>query len=136
MNEMDRLHRLAAQENADDDAGSSSNALTCDPASGDCFTAAGRFISRPAVVQYPNDYRLVHGRLAGLRQDVAFNHAWVEEGEMVHDVSNGGHVVATARGYYAAQQVQAVRKYTPAEALREMVASGHWGPWDDPTSRE
>ena len=43
---------------------------------GDCFEAAVRFIQDPAVLEWSEDYYLVHGNAAALRQDEAINHAW------------------------------------------------------------
>lgn len=97
---------------------------------GDCFEAAAKFVQQPSVVDYPDDYRLVHGNIAALRQDEAVNHAWVEEGDIVHDVSNGDHVVFSKQAYYERQRVTNVRTYTVEEALRLCIQHGHWGPWD------
>jgi hypothetical protein len=67
---------------------------------GDCFEAAGKFISRPSIVDYPDDYRLVHGNVAKLRQDEPLNHAWTEEGDLVHEVSKGRRDVYSKAAYY------------------------------------
>ena len=98
---------------------------------GDCFEAAGKFVRAPEVVEYPDDYRLVHGNVAKLRQNEAVNHAWVEEDdEIVHEVSNGRNDVYMKKVYYEKHQVSNVRAYTVEEALLLLVQHGHWGPWD------
>jgi hypothetical protein len=95
------------------------------PAVGDCFVAAGKFISSKSVVDFPRDYRLVHGNLASLRQDVAVNHAWVEEDDLVHEVSNGQKKVFPKDAYYGAHGVTTVRRYTSEEALVLMLRHEH-----------
>ena len=97
---------------------------------GDCIEAAGKFITGSDVVAYPDDYRLVHGNVQRLRQDVAVNHAWVEEGEVVHEVSNGRQLAFLKEAYYRSHGVKNVRRYTPGEALVLCLDRGHWGPWD------
>lgn len=98
---------------------------------GDCFEAAGQFVRDREVFDYPDDYRLVHGNVAKLRQNETVNHAWVEEeDEIVHDVSNGRCNVYLKKLYYEKHQITNVRKYTPEEALCLMIRHGHWGPWD------
>lgn len=97
---------------------------------GDCFEAAAKFIQQPGVVDWPDDYRLVHGNVARLRQDEAVNHAWVEEGDIVHEVSGGRNLVFSKDEYYKRHQITNVRTYTVLEALEFAVEHGHWGPWD------
>ena len=97
---------------------------------GDCFEAAMKFVSQPEVVDYPDDYRLVHGNVAKLRQNEAVNHAWVEEDEVVHEVSNGRDEVYLKKAYYEKHQITDARTYTVEEALFLLVRHGHWGPWD------
>jgi len=98
--------------------------------SGDCFEAAVKFIQDATVLEWPDDYHLVHGNVAALRQDEAVNHAWVEEGDVVHEVSNGHDLVFFGEAYYARHRVTNIRKYTVSEALRLCVEHGHSGPWD------
>ena len=97
---------------------------------GDCFEAAGKFISHPAVVDYPDDYLLVHGNIAKLRQDEPVNHAWIEEGDFVHEVSGGRREVFSKKSYYEHLGITNVRTYTVEQALLLLVREGHWGPWD------
>lgn len=98
---------------------------------GDCYLAAGKFIGREAVLAFSKDYRLVHGNLARLRQDVRSNHAWVEEADLVHEVSNGQHKVFSRAAYYQVNGVTCIHRYMPEEALRLMIRHGHWGPWEE-----
>ena len=97
---------------------------------GDCYEAAAKLLyahrSCPGIV-------LVHGTvtgqgpIAGLR----YGHAWVEVGDVVLDPSNGRFVVARKPAYYAAGEItEPVACYTFAEAAREMIETGHYGPWE------
>lgn len=99
---------------------------------GDCFEAAAAFVTQEEILTYPDDYKLVHGNVATLRQDEPVNHAWVEEGETVHEVSNGRTNVFWKDDFYARFGITTVRKYTPKQALLLMVRTGHSGPWDEP----
>ena len=97
---------------------------------GDCFEAAAKFISQSAIVDYPDDYRLAHGNVAKLRQDQTVNHAWVEEGDLVHELSNGRHDVYSKHSYYKRHGITSVRTYTVEQALLYLAREGNWGPWD------
>lgn len=108
---------------------------------GDCYKAAGSYISRLACSAQEEGYTLVHGvvngqgSLAGRR----IGHAWVEVDDgpvvMVVDVSNDRHLVMPRDAYYQLGRVvpEECRRYTPEEAIIEMVRSRHWGPWEDKT---
>ena len=73
---------------------------------GDCYEAAGRYLTDAAFVGQADGYTLVHGvvsgqgPLAGRRID----HAWVEVDDgpvvMVVDVSNGRNLVLTRDDFY------------------------------------
>lgn len=112
------------------------------PARGDCFEAAGKYIlankeEQPHLV-------LVHaevtgqGPIAGIR----YAHAWVEDGDLVIDVSNGRDIRMPTIVYYALGNVHGHRppwepnwhKYTVMEAVKNVVKHRHWGPWDLKTS--
>ena len=89
---------------------------------GDCFEAAGRFVREPEVADYPDDYRLVHGNVAKLRQNETVNHAWVEEeDEIVHDVSNGKCNVYLKKLYYEKHQMITVSPFRTSPAAKSFV---------------
>jgi len=96
---------------------------------GDCFEAAAKFVTRQVVLDYPDDYRLVHGNVAKLRQDEPVNHAWVEERDLVHELSNGRHNVYSREAYYDRRGITNTRRYTPEEALTLICRHRNWGPW-------
>ena len=101
------------------------------PPRGDCYEAAAKFMRQSSVTDFPDDYRLVHGNVAKLRQDQPVNHAWVEEAEIiVHEVSNGRNLLFSVQAYYEKHGITNVRRYTVLEALELCVQHGNWGPWD------
>jgi hypothetical protein len=97
---------------------------------GDCFEAAAKFIQQAAVVDWPDDYRLVHGNVATLRQDDAVNRAWVEEKNIVHEVSSGRNLMFSRDDYYERHKITNIRTYTVLQALELALEHGHCGPWD------
>jgi hypothetical protein len=97
-------------------------------ATGDCYEAAFKFVSAHGQ-DAPDRYVLVHGNVAKLEQDEAVNHAWVEEGDIVHEVSKGRHRKFSKRSYYERYDVKNTRRYSFEEALIVSVKSGHYGPW-------
>lgn len=103
---------------------------TLSPSRGDCFQAALKFVQQPGIWDYPEDYRVVHGNAATLRQDETINHAWVEEKDIVHEVSNGQHQIFSKSDYYKHFVITNVRRYTVDEAVSLCIRQGHWGPWD------
>lgn len=97
---------------------------------GDCYEASCKFITTHGD-DAPDQYKLVHGNIATLSQDYAVNHAWIEEGDTVHEVNNGCDVQFPKAAYYERFGVKNVRRYSYGEALIESVRAGHYGPWDE-----
>lgn len=107
--------------------------------SGDCFVVAFQ-------LALANDWTLCHGLVVRHADGLVHAHAWCEY-TVVHDVPvpDGGHVsfpleiaVDRANGndvalpmafYRRAGRCHEVREYSPDEAARIAVASGHYGPW-------
>ena len=95
---------------------------------GDCYVAAGRYIMdnhNPKLV-------LVHGIVTG-QGDIAgiqFGHAWVEDGDMVIDTSNGRDIQLPKQLYYALGNIETTKRYTMEKAMEKMLKIGHYGPWD------
>ena len=96
----------------------------------DCFKAAAKFIQQPRVMNGPDDYRLVHGNVATIQKVGVVNHAWVEEGDFVYELSIGQKRLFSKDDYYKSNQITDVRIYTVTEALKLVDVHGHWGPWD------
>ena len=80
------------------------------------------------------------GAIAGLK----YGHAWVEDGEMVIDVSNGRNIrmpkviyesLANLRRHDSTPPFQPNwHRYTGKQAAAKMVKHRHFGPWDLKTS--
>lgn len=95
-----------------------------------CFRASAEFIQKPHIIDGPDDYRLVHGSLATLQQDVAVNHAWIEEIDFVYELSEGHKILFSKDDYYKKNKIINVRTYTAQEAITLIGVYGHWGPWN------
>ena len=123
---------------------------------GDCYEAAAKYmmsygllgsdlLRAPGVKPNPK-LVLVHaeivgqGAIAGLK----YGHAWVEDGEMVIDVSNGRNIrmpkviyesLANLRRHDSTPPFQPNwHRYTGKQAAAKMVKHRHFGPWDLKTS--
>ena len=97
---------------------------------GDCFEAAYRFLTTRGLGA-PGRYMLVHGNVAKLSQGHCVNHAWVEEGDIVHELSKGRHLQFMKTEYYEFHGVKNVRQYSHKEALMAALTTRHYGPWDE-----
>lgn len=95
-----------------------------------CFRVSAEFIQLPHVTEGPDDYRLVHGNVATLSQDVAVNHAWVEEIDFVYELSEGHKSLFSKDDYYKKAKIINGRTYTAQEAITLIGVYGHWGPWN------
>ena len=103
---------------------------TPDDPRGDCFKAAfDHLVDIGAADLDGEKFILVHGNLAHLPQDTEVNHAWVEEGDTVHEVSNGLNKRIPKDKYYADFQVKNIRRYTLIEAFK-LNGGVHYGPWN------
>ena len=95
---------------------------------GDCYEAAGKYM----LSNSDSGCVLVHGipmgqgPIAGIRM----GHAWVEQGDLVIDNSNGRSVKMPKAVYYALGQIEFTIRYTMAEFMEKVLESKHWGPWD------
>lgn len=99
---------------------------------GDCYRAAGRYILDKGIVN-PN-LTLVHGFVTGQGSisGVRYDHAWIEDGDMVIDKSNGRDLNIPKALYYALGNISPSEsiKYNPSEARKKILDNKHWGPWD------
>lgn len=102
---------------------------------GDCYQAGANLISglgKPVGIS--DDAKLVHGMVAGQGQldGVRFGHCWVEDGDTVYDHSNGRKLDIPKPVYYAIGQIDPKEcyYYTKQEAVKFMVDTGHYGPWE------
>ena len=99
-------------------------------ATGDCYEAAYLFVRRQGEAGR-DKYILVHGNVAKLSQLHAVNHAWVEEDDLVHEVSKGRQLLFSKVEYYELHCVKNVRRYSYTDAVISATKTGHYGPWDE-----
>tara|TARA_B100000508_G_C11210774_1_gene157512 strand:+ start:101 stop:418 length:318 start_codon:yes stop_codon:yes gene_type:complete len=103
---------------------------------GDCYQANGNFI---ITKMGDNDFKLCHGVALLASDKKPFGHCWVEKGGAILDFSNGKKIATTKKKYYelGGIPVSGYKNYlyTPAEAAKKMVETGHWGPWDSKPPR-
>jgi hypothetical protein len=104
------------------------NALTVTTDKGDCYQAAWRHFMEQHEVE-AQECCLVHGNLAHLPQGEAVNHAWIECGEFVRDVTNGVDQTVNRAHYYEVLGVTTTRRYNQFDARLEALKSNHYGPW-------
>jgi hypothetical protein len=99
---------------------------------GDCYCAAGRYlmdhgINKPNLV-------LVHGEVVGQGKisGISYGHAWIEDGDMVIDVSKGKKLELPKVFYYALGQIDESKllKYNLEQMREKILETGQWGPWD------
>jgi hypothetical protein len=95
-----------------------------------CFRASAEFIQIPHVTDGPDDYRLMHGNVAALPQDVEVNHAWIEEIDFVYELSEVHKIMFSKDDNYKKNKIINVRTYTSQEAITRIGVCGHWGPWN------
>ena len=104
--------------------------LLLESAMGDCYQAAGNlaisFVGDPKA-------KLVHGMVngQGSLEGIRFGHSWVEYGNKVLDHSNGKKREMPKSVYYKLGKIKPEQNkyYAPKEAIKWMMKSKHWGPW-------
>ena len=104
------------------------------PAHGDCFKAAAKNMIDNKI---PN-MTLVHAGVTGQGsiEGVRHAHAWNEIGsDVVMDQSNGRNVIMRREQYYKLGKVDEnnpgqYRRYSRDEALKWMVKTHNYGPWE------
>lgn len=101
---------------------------------GDCFVVAGRYILDFKFMKEGGQYTLVHGVVTGQGaiRGIRFLHAWIENGDMVIDKSNGRDLNVPKALYYALGNInpEETVRYTMREAKLKMIETGIFGPWD------
>ena len=109
---------------------------------GDCYKIAGKhMLDNPLTTDI-----LCHGEVMGQGQlgGVKYGHAWIEDGDMVIDRSNGRDLRMPKMIYYAIAKIgqpyfdddgyhpgkENVHRYTHEETMAQIMKYEHWGPWD------
>ena len=94
---------------------------------GTCFKESFHYVERN-----PNMF-LVHGIITvpyGPLEGMSFSHAWVEDGDTVHEISNGNNVRMPRNEYYELQNITQYERYNWTEAREHAVKTRHYGPWN------
>lgn len=106
---------------------------------GDCYEAAVLYLLDHCLgmgVEHPNhNLRLVHGEVAGQGplKGKTFGHAWIEDGDLVIDRSNGRDVRIPKFLYYRVGRIDELDNfhvYTPEEVRKKVAETKVYGPWD------
>jgi hypothetical protein len=110
---------------------------------GDCMDAAANYMMRCHSAFFGEQEKnmkgavLVHALVwgQGTCMGMRFPHAWVENGDIVIDKSNGRDIRMDKRVYYAMGQVKpketgTYKVYTYQEMKKKLTSTHHYGPWD------
>lgn len=89
---------------------------------GDCYKKSYRHC-------VSNGGTLVHGTVSNV-SGKRFPHAWIEDDEVVHDLTKNVKMNKKTFYDYAKVDKKSVRKYDPSSARIKAVKSGHFGPWE------
>jgi len=99
---------------------------------GDCYYVAGHYLMDNAR-NNPN-LILVHGEVSGQKQisGIRYGHAWIEDGDMIIDNSNGRNLKIPKMIYYSIGNIEPDKtfRYNIEQMRRKILDTGHWGPWD------
>ena len=103
---------------------------------GDCYQAAIEYLwSKYAFEKPETEIKIVHGEVAGQGplEGLTFGHAWVEQGDVVVDPSNGRMVTMPRQLYYALgciSQINNMHAYDLEAVRRKILETKTYGPWD------
>ena len=103
--------------------------MTRNQTGGDCYAVAGR-----AAIEDPQVLYVVHATVEapGVPRH---GHAWVELadalGTVCQDRSNGNDVTLPQAVYYYFGRVEDARRYPREQALKLLVSTRHFGPWEE-----
>jgi len=109
---------------------------------GDCYTAAYDAVAKlfdemRAGEQPESPLCLVHGSvvpLGGPQQGTRIDHAWIEIGQDVMEVSLGQKLRFPKERYEATFHAHVRVRYSHTEAIWRHLESGNYGPWDTTAS--
>lgn len=91
---------------------------------GDCYRLAWRFIIKE------DEGWLIHGRVFGGSPPRWIEHAWVET-PVSYIYEPVADTFYKKESFYQEYKAEELKRYTPTEAARLAVKSGHHGPWPD-----
>lgn len=101
---------------------------------GDCYEAAGNYMMNEGP---KTNAILVQGEVLGQGplEGIRFGHSWIEKGGMVFEVANGKNMWVPMDLYYRIGDITRTKKYTYGQAMKWMLKTGHYGPWELKTER-
>ncbi len=95
---------------------------------GNCYQAAFN-----KFMENPRKYTLVHGIVTGQGpiSGMQYGHAWVEDGDIVIDMTLPAHLQKLPKDlYYATGHIEDTRKYNANQVLKMIDKYETYGPWD------
>lgn len=98
---------------------------------GDCYEVSGKYMMDQQFMGN-RALLLVHGIVTGQGRisGMEYDHAWIEDGDMVIDKSCGRDIHMPKAVYYALGNIQKTKTYN-FEQFRNMISKyKHWGPWE------
>jgi len=94
---------------------------------GDCFRVAANL-----TLQLGDRARLIHGQPTLTRPPyIKYDHAWVEVGDEVLDLSNDKAYAISRELYYAVGHIDSEESesYSSEETRSQLLEHEHYGPW-------
>jgi len=88
---------------------------------GRCYELAGRGVNEH------REWTLVHGKAFDVQ------HAWLERDGWAYDAVRD--LLMGCEQYKDYAKATAERRYSAQEALEQMLATNHWGPWHDDSEK-
>jgi hypothetical protein len=101
---------------------------------GDCYEAAGKYMMDQCLLTREDCHlKLVHAEVTGQGpiSGLKYGHAFVLDGDMVIDKSNGRDIKMPKVIYYSVGNIGSnVHEYTFEEFRKNILEHETWGPWD------
>jgi len=101
---------------------------------GDCYESAGNYMTEKCMSSRGDcKLTLVHAEVTGQGpiDGLKYGHAFVLDGDMVIDNSNGRNLKMPKQIYYNVGRIGAnVFEYSFEDFRKNILLYEHWGPWD------
>jgi hypothetical protein len=104
---------------------------TATEATGNCFEVAANYVVENSILRGNKNLILVHGEVIGQGpiSGVKHWHAWVEDGDIAIDLSNGKDITISKSLYYAIGKISNTKQYNPDQTRKLLLKYKHFGPW-------
>lgn len=102
-------------------------------AKGDCFEIAGKYMMDQCLFNRGCKLVLVHAEVTGQGpiNGLKYGHAFVLDGDMVIDKSNGRDIKMPKAIYYSIGNIgDNIHEYSFEEFRNNILENETWGPWD------